>query len=94
MPNDHLAGLFCRDHSVLRRSSGAVNLATAVYQLLSFAAFACCLAGLRIDEMRRSARKAGNAYKDIVGFFGFAVALREPLHLEARIWTAEDEWRH
>jgi hypothetical protein len=61
---------------------------------LSFAAFAGCLTGLWIDEMHRSASKAGNAHEDFVGLLGFAVIPSEPLHLEARIWAAEDEWRH
>ncbi len=50
---------------MLRRSGSIVNRAAAVYQPLSFAAFSDRLAGLRIDEVHRSA--AGNAYKNIFG---------------------------
>jgi hypothetical protein len=80
--------------SMLRRWSGIVNRRTAAYQPLSFAAFAGCLASLRIDEMHRPARKAGNAHKDIVRFFRFAVVCSESLHSETSIRAAEDEWPH
>jgi hypothetical protein len=45
--------------------------------------------------MHFSARKAGEAYKDIVaGSFGFIIVWSKTLHSESRIRAAEDEWRH
>jgi hypothetical protein len=43
--------------------------------------------------MHRSAREAGNAYKDIVGSFA-PVVVREASHTKACVGAAVDEWRH
>ncbi len=59
-----------------------------------FAIFAGRLACIRVDEMHRSARKAGDAYKDIAAPFGLIIVGCRALHMEARIWAAVDEWRH